>query len=290
MEDCVMKIFTLQNKEVLCKIITQLGYEEQHIFVKKGLEFFPEDCECNKLTINYKDINWGVPIADFVDTETPLELEKHLFTFVTEDTDGNISFIFFTDFDKNISHIYTAYVKGHCYKNLSLYFVEDTTEEDISIIPVSFFALIENVSVENFGEIKEGQVVDRAVLIWNEEDINDDVPTVANDSVLSEQGLTPSSYMEEHGLNNILELALYTDNIDITVSHPAYRYFTTIEELNKAAVIVAEETGKNVAVIICNSIRKGTVNIENHTVTWEDDIEEMFEHSKTYWQSVYEEE
>lgn len=288
------KVFVYDDMLMLTKLVKQLGYEDKKFYV----DFSEWDAENKRFRLLSESNSTSVALDDIVGKPAPYEIVKHLFVLVEEYKYGEVVITAFDDFAQNVADIVVLrYLNEDEYSNLKFYFIEDffvNTLDDLVLTPVEFSCILENeevsLNVENFGEIIDGVVVNRAVdgqgsnkafkdylfTVYDEEEKH----LVAVDGSFAEYSVF------EVSLSNIVELV----NADGTALDSA-RYFTTFESLNLQATFLNATDKVDLGIIVYDEIIKGDFN--GFSFFWnrraDETAEDYYEFCQEYWRRIYEE-
>lgn len=288
------KVFVYDDMLMLTKMIKQLGYEDKKFYV----DFSEWDAENKRFRLLSESNSTSVALEEIVGKPAPYEITKHLFVLVSEYKYGEIVITAFDDFAQNVADIVVLrYLNEDEYSNLKFYFVEEffvNTLDDLVLTPVEFSCILENeevsLNVENFGEIIDGVVVNRAVDgQGSNKAFKDYLFTVYDEEekhLVAVEGSLADYSVIEASLSNIVELV----SADGTALDST-RYFTSFEGVNLQAAFLNATNKVDLSVIVYDEIIKGAFN--GLSFSWDrgadEEAEDYFEFCQDYWRRIYEE-
>lgn len=217
-------------------------------------------------------------------------IDKFLCLLV-EDKEGEVYLSFFSDMDDAIYPMvkaYTSEVYGAfdpfvpAYKTVRFYYVPGNIDLPLHLLSVG--AIVNGVGFENFGEVENGKIVNRAVQGKKSD--------CTMHQYFDTLGEIESLDIDEYWVNNLMEVSFYNKETDETRHTAFVRYVTSFEGLAESALVFMYPS-EEPRISFGGGVYLSEANKEAETLKWlphtKATIEEEWEHSQSYWKEVYKE-
>ena len=279
----------VEDLNFLKKTIGKMGYDSGKPFYLVGA---PAENVIN-LHITCSPTKNEILFEDYVNNQENEEIsfvDKFLCLLV-EDKAGEVYLSFFSDMDDAIYPMIKAYTSETfgafdpfvpTYKTVRFYYVPGNIDCPLHLLSVG--AIVEGVSIENFGEVENGKIVNRAALGRKS--------NCTMHEYFDTLGTIDTVDVEEYWVNNLMEVSFYNKETDETRYTTLLKYATSFEEL-AVKVPVFMMQGEEPRISFGGGIYYSIADKATRVVEWlphlKATIEEEWEHSLSYWKAVYEE-